>query len=55
MRMKEAVHLLELGTINISQIAYRVGFNDQNHFSQVFKRYYGVSPKEYREGKEALP
>jgi len=51
MRMKEAVHLLELGTINISQIAYRVGFNDQNHFSQVFKRYYGVSPKEYREGK----
>jgi ligand-binding sensor domain-containing protein/DNA-binding response OmpR family regulator/two-component sensor histidine kinase/cbb3-type cytochrome oxidase subunit 3 len=55
MRMKEAVHLLDLGTINISQIAYRVGFNDQNHFSQVFKRYYGVSPKEYREGKEALP
>lgn len=55
MRMKEAVHLLDLGTINISQIACRVGFNDQNHFSQVFKRYYGVSPKEYREGKEALP
>lgn len=51
MRMKEAVHLLNLGTINISQIAYRVGFNDQNHFSQVFKRYYGVSPKEYRERK----
>ena len=50
-RMKEAVHLLDLGTINISQIAYRVGFNDQNHFSQVFKRYYGVSPKVYREEK----
>ena len=53
MRMKEAAHLLELGTINISQIAYRVGFNDQNHFSQVFKRYYGVSPKEYREENNA--
>lgn len=49
MRMKEAVHLLNLGTINISQIAYHVGFNDQNHFSQVFKRYYGVSPKEFRD------
>lgn len=56
MRMKEAVHLLDVGTINISQIAYRVGFNDQNHFSQVFKRYYGVSPKEYREREgRALP
>lgn len=53
MRMKEAAHLLELGTINISQIAYRVGFNDHNHFSQVFKRYYGVSPKEYREENNA--
>lgn len=50
MRLKEAAHLLKLGTLNVSQVAYRVGFVDQAHFSTVFKKYYGVSPSDY--GKE---
>ena len=50
MRMKEAAHLIKLGTLNVSQVAYRVGFVDQAHFSTVFKKYYGMSPSDY--GKE---
>ena len=33
----------------ISQIALSFGYNDLSHFSRVFKRRYGVSPREYRQ------
>ncbi len=33
----------------ISEIAFRWGFNDCSHFSRVFKHRYGCTPKEYRE------
>lgn len=32
----------------ISQIAYRWGFNDASHFSRSFRKYFGMSPREYR-------
>lgn len=47
LRMEQAARLLKEGKVNISQIAYLVGFNDQTHFSTVFKNYFGVSPSEY--------
>ena len=47
LRMEQAARLLQEGKVNISQIAYLVGFNDQTHFSTVFKNYFGVSPSEY--------
>jgi len=34
---------------NITNIAFQWGFNDSSHFSKVFKKKYGVTPKEYRE------
>lgn len=33
---------------NISQIAYRAGFNDLSHFCRLFKRRYGVSASAWR-------
>ena len=33
----------------ISQIALSFGYNDLSHFSRVFKRRYGVSPRDYRQ------
>ena len=33
--------------MNISEIAYEVGFNDPKYFSRCFKNNYGMQPKEY--------
>lgn len=34
----------------ISCIAYSWGFNDAAHFSRIFRKRYGVTPREYRDG-----
>ena len=46
-RMQQAMKLLKEKRVNVSQIAYSVGFASQTHFSTTFKQYYGVSPTEY--------
>ncbi len=50
-RIEQAAKLIKEGKINITQIAYSVGFNNQTHFSTVFKKHYGMSPSEYAETK----
>ena len=35
--------------LSITQIAMRYGFNNMSHFSRVFKKYYGCSPRAYRQ------
>ena len=34
--------------ISISDIFYKYGFNDNSTFTRTFKKYYGLSPKEFR-------
>ena len=51
LRLEQAARLIEEGEINITQVAYSVGFNNQTHFSTVFKKHYGMSPSEYAETK----
>ena len=34
---------------NITEIAYRVGFNDPKYFTRCFTKQYGVAPSSYRE------
>lgn len=46
-RMQQAMKLLKEKRVNVSQIAYSVGFSSQTHFSTTFKQYYGVSPTEF--------
>ena len=48
-RLKKAVQLLETENYNISEIAYKVGFNDPSYFSRIFKKQFGKSPSEYVE------
>ena len=47
--MEQAARLLREGKVNISQIADRVGYADQAHFSTAFKAHFGLSPSEYAE------
>lgn len=50
-RLEQAARLIEEGKINITQVAYSVGFNNQTHFSTVFKKHFGTTPTEYAESK----
>lgn len=50
-RIAEAVALLKNENISITDIAYRVGFNDINYFIRVFKKIEGITPSEYRKSK----
>ena len=45
-RLKQAARLISENNVNISQVAYAVGFKSLAHFSTLFKKYYGVSPSE---------
>lgn len=47
-RMQRAAELLKDHSLTIGEIAYIVGYPDQNYFSQVFKKVMGMSPTDYR-------
>ena len=46
-RLKLAVEYLKTTSLNITEIALEVGFNNLAHFSREFKKQFGKSPKEY--------
>ena len=47
-RMKNAKRLLEHPEFTVAQIAEQVGYKDVRYFSEVFQKYYQVSPAQYR-------
>ena len=49
LRMEQAARLLRESKVNVSQVAYNVGYSDLAHFSTAFKNYFGQSPSEYAE------
>ena len=46
-RIKKAIDLLISTNKTLTQIAYECGFSSQSHFSYVFKRRMGLTPREY--------
>ena len=48
-RIEEAKELLRDTDDKLQAVALRVGFRDANHFSTVFKREVGLTPREWRE------
>jgi transcriptional regulator GlxA family with amidase domain len=46
-RLKRAAQLLIQQKMNVSEVAYDVGFKDLSHFRKCFKREYGMSASEY--------
>jgi signal transduction histidine kinase/DNA-binding response OmpR family regulator len=53
-RLQQARSLLISSDLNISQVAYEVGFNDPAFFSRTFQEEYGTSPSEFRKEKRGL-
>ena len=47
-RVEESKRLLSNTEYSIIDIAVACGFDDQSYFSKVFKKYTGMSPKQYR-------
>lgn len=47
-RIEKSKPLLLNMNISILDVAQRVGFNYQNHFASIFKKYNGLTPTEYR-------
>ena len=52
LRMDEAVHNLKHGQIPISSVAYLAGYQNPQHFTAAFKRYFGVLPSIFRKGAD---
>jgi DNA-binding response OmpR family regulator len=48
-RLEQAVRLLKEQKVNVTQVAYAVGFSTLAHFSTVFRKQFGVSPSDYIE------
>lgn len=45
LKIEQAKNLLQVDTIKLSEIAARLGFQNQNYFSSVFKKNTGMSPR----------
>ena len=50
LRMQHAAMLLTTTFLSVKEIVRRVGCTDESHFVRDFKRIYGVTPSEYRNG-----
>lgn len=47
-RIKRAEKLIHSDELNISEIAYTVGFNNPRYFSKYFQEAYGLTPSQYK-------
>ncbi len=53
-RLMKARHLLRHSDDSVTDIAYRCGFGDSNHFSTLFRREFAWSPRDIRQGRDAI-
>lgn len=51
LRIKGAMNLLENTDYSIMQVAEAVGYDNPLYFSRIFKKYTGMSPTDYKNGK----
>jgi DNA-binding response OmpR family regulator len=49
LRLKRAAQLLQKSQLNVSEVAFEVGFNDVKYFRKHFKNEFGVLPSKYFE------
>jgi len=48
LKLSLAAEYITKGLGNVSQAAYEFGFSDPAYFSKLFKKHYGISPKEFK-------
>ena len=47
LRMNNACNLMESGITSVKEMAKFCGYSDPLYFSKIFKKYFGISPKDY--------
>ena len=47
MRLNKAKSLLDEGRMNVTEVAYAVGYSSLSHFARAFKDYHGAAPGNY--------
>jgi YesN/AraC family two-component response regulator len=47
LRLKQAANLLANHGMNVTEVMYACGFSNSASFSTVFKKFYGMSPRDY--------
>ena len=50
-KMEKAKQLMRETALNITQISEMVGYDNYSYFATSFKKYEGISAKQYREGR----
>ena len=48
-RLKKAAELLTSSKYRVHEVAYMVGFNKPSYFTALFKKQFGVLPKDFKE------
>jgi transcriptional regulator GlxA family with amidase domain len=51
-RLKRAAQLLDQKNLNVSEVAYAVGFKDLSHFRKCFREKFGMNATEYLKKNE---
>lgn len=51
-RLRKAMNLLKTEEYTVTEVAQAVGFFDYNHFGRLFRRRYGCTPNQVRQGKD---
>ncbi|GAA4915389.1 AraC family transcriptional regulator [Mucilaginibacter defluvii] len=46
-RMEEAAFLLKQSKRSVAEVGYELGFSNLSHFSRLFEKHYGLTPKRY--------
>ncbi len=54
-RLQHAENLLRSGTLQVSEVAFRTGFNNLSNFSKVFREYSGYLPSEFMDREKSTP
>lgn len=52
LRLKRGAQMLRESQLNVSEIAYQLGFNSPKYFSKYFKEEFGILPSDYQEKEE---
>ncbi len=47
-RLEKAKIFMRDKSLNMNEIAYKLGYDDYSHFSKIFKKHEGMSPQDYR-------